>query len=440
MNPLDIVTLRRPLRRSARVVSIAVGLLAASASFADVAKRAFDLTSSVGVRMELADGVSYTNNWATVKSALTALKIKNVRAGGSDLGWNTNKQTRVLDLANNVGVKFDYVFGKPDQPLNAMQSAVDWITAHSSFALAIEGPNEWSHTYYDLSTGGYNDDWAQEVADFQVALRNYARDVAGFTGTLVCPSVWKRDLWAYNQLNTLNVENYSSVGNLHYYHDNSYKPTQTGEAVHGANHTYSSQVESMDQALLDSRSLKSPTWVTETGEQHGGGGESGNMVTPTMAAKYLPRLIAEFFNRDAKKIFLFELMDEAAGNYGMLTDTGVQRPAYTSVRNFMTLLDNPGGGSFTPGTLNYSLNGATGISTLLLQKSNGTYYLLLWKDVVSTDADVTQVITLSWTGFTSPAVKIYLPLTSTTAVTSLTNRTQANVTVRDHIVVVEIAQ
>lgn len=435
----------RPSRRHCLLaLALVVTLVTAPLTSADVvtAKRAFDFTNAVGIRMDLG-GANYQNNWTAAKNALGALKIKSVRTGAQDLGWNTDKRARVLELNSAHGIQFDFLFGDALQSLTAMENAIEWAAA-SGTALAFEGPNEWSKHYYN----DQNPNWVTEVFNFQQAFRNYLRNGDGVnpapwpTGPILAPTVWKRDRWAFDQMGAANVDNYCSIGTLHYYHRNTIKPTDTNGIMPDTStsnaYDYVSVSKTMDQAIADQQSFKPGTWVTETGEQHGGGGEEGNAVTEIMAAKYVPRLLAEFFRRNVPKIFLFELLDQSPGNYGMLTATGAQRPVYHSVKNLMTILDNPGGGSFSPQSLNFSLNGATGISYLVLQKSNNDFYVLLWKDVISTDSDQTQLVNLTW-NFTSASVKTYLPLNGATPVNTWTNRTGIQANVRDHILIVEIA-
>lgn len=408
---------------------------------AETAKRAYDFTQSVGIRMDL-DGANYLNNWTAAKNALLALKIKYVRAGSQDLHWDTVKQAKVMEL-KAAGVRFNFLFGDALQAIPAMEAAVEWAAA-SGAGIAFEGPNEWSKHYYNAE----NPNWDTEVFNFQKAFRDYLRVGDGVNpapwpnGPILAPTVWRRDRWAFDQMKAANVDNHCSIGTLHYYHRNTQKPTLTNSIQPNTSTPYAYDFvgleKTIDQAIADQQSFKPGTWVTETGEQHGGGGEEGNAVTDIQAAKYVPRLLTEFFRRGVQKIFLFELMDQSPGNYGMVTATGSQRPVYHSLKNLMTLLDNPGGGTFAPQSLSFSLNGATGISHLLLQKSNQTFYLLLWKDVVSTDTDQTQLVSVSWTGFTAPNVKTYLPLNSTAAVNTWTNRTQVQVNVRDHVTILEI--
>lgn len=443
MNSLNVIQSARSNRRAFNLaggvsrVLVALALSAFAVGSIPVAqaaqaRRAFDFTRAIGVRADLSHA-NYANNWSTVKSALQDLKIKNIRTSGKSMGTNNAVVSRVEELHDDLGIKFVFVFGSAIQTQTAMEASVDAAVATGA-ALAFEGPNEWSKHYYN----DQNDDWDQEVKDFQVMFRSYVRNNGWPTGPILCPTAWRRDRSAYDAMNAIGVDNHCSVGNLHYYHLNTLKPTQTRGIVPSTNYTFTAVNKTMDEAIADQQSLKAGTWVTETGEPIATGGEEGSGVSPTVAGKYIPRLITEFFRRDVQKVFIFELLDASPGNYGLLTSTGAQRPAFTALKNMMTVLDNPTGSSFTPGSLNFSLNGASGITSLLLQKANGTFYLLLWKDVLSTDTDQTQLVQLSW-NFTSPSVKTYLPLNSASPVNTWTNRTQIQANVRDHVLIVEIA-
>jgi hypothetical protein len=96
------------------------------------------------------------------------------------------------------------------------------------------------------------------------------------------------------------------------------------------------------------------------------------------------------------------LIDDPSGNWGLLTGTFSPRPAYTAIANVLSLLKDA---SFPqPGKLSYTLAGQTqNLDHLLLQKSDGTFYLAIWLGVQSADPEnpstiynvAPQVVTLS---------------------------------------------
>lgn len=63
------------------------------------------------------------------------------------------------------------------------------------------------------------------------------------------------------------------------------------------------------------------------------------------------------------------------------------------MKNLLSLLSDPGGESFSPGSLPFTiLGGDSNVNHLLLQKSDGSYWLALWLEEPSWDpANVTAI-------------------------------------------------
>jgi hypothetical protein len=112
--------------------------------------------------------------------------------------------------------------------------------------------------------------------------------------------------------------------------------------------------------------------------------------------KYVPRTFAEYFRHGIIRTFWYELVDEAQhpinpeANYGLLQNDLTPKPGYLALQSLILLLrDNDGKGATKQTTLSYGLavRPAPGfgrtqyIHDLLLQKSNGTFYLLLWHEI-----------------------------------------------------------
>lgn len=106
-------------------------------------------------------------------------------------------------------------------------------------------------------------------------------------------------------------------------------------------------------------------------------------------AKYIPRLYANYFNLGIPRTFVFSFYNQTnqgADLYG--TQAGA------AVKNMISVLNdsawNPStlsrtGTPFEAGWLDYAISASGGCATkinhLLLQKSSGDFYLLLWQDV-----------------------------------------------------------
>lgn len=414
----------------------------------ETAGRAYDFTNAMGVRMHLDANNgpnSYIDNFDAIGPALNDLKIKYVRMTSQNLATDEQKRLRVTELHRKFDIKFLFVFGSAIHDTAIMKKSLDWAAA-SGAALGFEGPNEWSKFQYAAGTR-FRKNWATEIAVYQKELYDHLRSGPWPTGPIVGPSIWFRDNWAMDQLKGLGVDQSFDVANLHYYHRNTQKPTQAGRREPNFKTPLETDTvrfrTDMDGVVRDlSAHFKpGPYWVTETGEQLGSGGEAGNAVSEVQSAKYVPRLMMEFFKRGASKIFLFELMDQAPGNYGFLRKDKTKRPSYDAVRNLMNILDDTATAApnFTPQKLNFSLTG-TGISHTVLQKADGSFYVVLWKDVVSNDtSDQAQPTTLTW-NFSSPGVESYYPRTSGSKDRSWANVTSVPLVVRDDLLIVKITK
>jgi hypothetical protein len=126
--------------------------------------------------------------------------------------------------------------------------------------------------------------------------------------------------------------------------------------------------------------VNEPVVSTETGY------ESGVGLSDAIIGRYELRNLFESLRLGIIRTFLYELIDESGTNWGLLTGSFSPRPAYTAIQNVLSLLKDV---SFAqPGKLDYTLSGQTqNVHHLLLQKSNGSFYLAIWLAVQSADPD-----------------------------------------------------
>ncbi len=135
-----------------------------------------------------------------------------------------------------------------------------------------------------------------------------------------------------------------------------------------------------DMCLAEMVGVNEPVVSTETGYESGAG------LSDAIIGRYELRTLFESLSLGMSKTYLYELIDDPSGNWGLLTGAFSPRPAYTAIENVLALLKDV---SFPqPGKLNYTLAGQTqNVNHLLLQKSNGTFYLAIWLAVQSADPD-----------------------------------------------------
>ncbi len=118
-------------------------------------------------------------------------------------------------------------------------------------------------------------------------------------------------------------------------------------------------------------------------------------VHETVAAKYLPRLFAEYWRRGITRTYLYELFDEGNSSsdyeehFGLIRHDLTLKPEYTAIASLLHLLDDQSSQPFKPQVLRYGEsvepNGAFTkteyVHDLLLQKGDGAFYLLLWHEI-----------------------------------------------------------
>ena len=190
-----------------------------------------------------------------------------------------------------------------------------------------------------------------------------------------------------------------------------------------------------------------PTVVTETGYlSYLKGFWAGSYVPEEVQAKYILRNYLRLFMQNVTRSFWYELADmdtDSTGGFGLIANNLREKPAYKALKNMIGLLSDKGP-SFTPGSLGYSLSGSlTDVKSLLFQKRNGVYYLVVWQAKSSYDqvsrtntpvADVSATLT-----FTTPvsSAKTYLPTTGAAAVATYNAPHAITLSVPDHPLVIE---
>ena len=378
-------------RRLVILAALAVGPLAAgqnlspnsAASSEPVFAAASDaFVESIGVATHFNyDDTKYYTEYEAVRDRLVELGVRYVRDAPSMPGsW---KRPLVLDLYDETGIRLLAIVhervGPYPAPLDldpaATEAVIAGIEEHYSgggrrAVVAIEGPNE-----YDLSHGP-DPDWVARLRAYQEILYGAVRERPALDGVpVLAPTlVWPRSYTAVGDLSDV-----ADRANVHPY-PGGRRPT-TG----------------LDANLARAASVApGDVWATETGYHNAMGDAAdgtGDLTHPgvpeEVEARYLPRLFAEYFRRGVEKTFAYELLnvypdgdnDSETANFGLLRNDLTPKPAFHALRRLIRLLSDPGP-PFEPGTLRYSLGG-DGVEHLLLQKRDGRFLVLLWRDISS---------------------------------------------------------
>jgi hypothetical protein len=152
-------------------------------------------------------------------------------------------------------------------------------------------------------------------------------------------------------------------------------------------------IETMGADVQSPQGRSVPLIATETGYYTGTASAS---IPEGVQGKYVPRTFAEYFRHGIIRTFWYELIDEAQhpinpeASYGLLHNDLTPKPGYLALQSLISLLwDSDGKGAEKQALLSYGITvrpapGFTRtqyVHDLLLQKSNGTFYLLLWHEI-----------------------------------------------------------
>ncbi|XGV96676.1 MAG: hypothetical protein ACAF41_28625 [Leptolyngbya sp. BL-A-14] len=395
---------------SALVLMLHPGLAAETAQSAD----RFVDSICVGTHWGYGD-TPYGQRYGEVKQKLIASGIRNVRDGfyqnrPQDLGKSDIRMTIVADLPDHSS--------SDEKAVRAIVNQIKTANAAGARIDAVEGPNEpdlfWIPSRFDKKYKGQS--FPNGAIAFQKDLyTTIKRDpatanlkVIGLSlGTTYDPGGGNP-----NPLPKGSLANAVDWGNFHpypggnpfsfpfdynttskYYWNSNFPSVNIDEFPYNFD-TYSPPFR------------PKPMASTETGYSTFNQG-----ISEKVHAKYMPRLFLEFFRKNVQRTCSYEFVDEfpdpqktkREANFGLLRRDLTPKPAYTAVKNLITLLRDPGA-TFTPGGLAYSLDvrpvanyreplsGRVAnydrtqyLHHLLLQKRDRTFYLALWHEVSSYD-------------------------------------------------------
>src|SRR5206468_543837 len=130
--------------------------------------------------------------------------------------------------------------------------------------------------------------------------------------------------------------------------------------------------------------------------------------------------------------------------FGLLRWNLSPKPAYTAMKNLINLVKESGA-TFSAGTLNYTITAPSSVHHTLLEKSDGTFYLLLWNDVlswnVSTQQDIVNADVATTVALADQfaQARTFLPNASGNPTATHLNPTTLNLNVPDQMLVVELS-
>lgn len=394
------------------------------------ARPADSLVNSIGLNVHLSYfRTTYGTGWDNiVKPKLLALGVRHLRDQGSvtpDDGWMRTVYGRMNELAS-AGVKFNLVM------LPALNST-DFVSLPQFQRLmsyagpaveSFEGLNE-----HDISNRA---NWVGEVRSFQRALYTTVKADAR---TAALPVLGPSMAQPGNAPSVGNLSEYMTVGAIHPYP--------------GGNLPMSSIRDHERRSAIISGSL--PFVVTETGYHTAirwNGPHPG--ISEQAQARYTPRLLLEYFNAGVERSFLYEFVDQGSDNsqreqcFGLLRSDGTEKPAYTSLKNMIAILKDPGP-AFPTSVLGYTMDGDTSkVERTVLQKRDGRFYLILWQNTRSYDLQSRSNVIVDQRpahltlATAARSIRIFDPLKSATPIEQHQDEGNVALEINDSPLIVEI--
>ena len=373
------------------------------------------------------DNTPYVTKWTDISPLLQRSGIVHLRDGGNFS--NIPYESRLHSLyERGIHHSEGFAMGVDAEKVAAV------LKEHHDEIDFVEPANE-----YDASNKS-DADWIASILKEQRIIFEATKRDSTFNRVVVLgPSLARRrSFGSFGSLDSI-----EDAANVHDYFTCGLNPGANGSG------SISSVI---DSARLDSKTK--PIWVTETG--YNDDPNRPCSMPDDVIAKYAPRSIAERILAGESRVYFYQLVDipsdSTFGGMGFINADGVAKPQFTAITSLIALLrksDAPRG-ILRPVMLSFDAT-TNDVHHLLLQKSAGTFDLLIWREVsawrpnfltniggVRTPQDAESVSV----SFPKPEkVKIYcydkdyyMSLASTFA-----KRTQISLNVSDSISVLELS-
>lgn len=387
------------------------------------ARQADSLVEAFGVNAHMEYGQTPYANVTAVTAALQALGVRHIR---DRLIYNRTDQWAALRALHTAGIKSDLIMG---DPLNGGGTPAQLVSVVASqlpgVADSLEGANEWN------LKGRPN--WAAELRTHQTEVYKQANaNLATANIPVLGPALGRR-------INFTDLGDLSSVldlGNNHQY------PGGKQPSVHIADMITAEHIVAGTK----------PQIFTESGYNSAVASTVGDLpATEKVGGYYAPKLLLEHYNRGVVRMYNYELLDQQLDTtytdpekaFGLLHNNMTPKPAYTSLKNLLKLVADPGP-AFNPGTLAYSLTGAPAdVRQVLLKKRDGRSYLILWRDIsmynekTKTDTPNAPVNVTVNLGQAS-TVSVFRPSISQSAISTVSGTSAVPVALSDDAVAVQV--
>ena len=370
----------------------------------EAARSADSFVDSVGVNIHLHNtDTTYGHFDDIVKPRLVALGVRHVRDGAIDTTFQTFYDR--LNALGRLGIKGLFIIGPRDAHAIGDRDRAfirEFARRVPASIEAYEGPNE-----YDIE-GNHKGDphWVQTLQQFQAVLYRTVKDTPALKSvSVVGPSLGASHDYGHPPVPDQGAS--VDYGNAHPYPfgGNPFSDRagyDTLDWYFGHGNFPADNLDQFPAAFDNARPMfvGKPLIFTETGYFTG---TAKGAASEAAFAKYVPRLVCETFRKGVARTYLYEFLDDHANpadnesNFGLVRTDGTPKAAYTNLKNLLSLLAERGvSPAFRPRSLDYTLTvrpvdaytRTEYVHHLLLQKSDGSFYLLLWHEISDEDAAV----------------------------------------------------
>jgi hypothetical protein len=411
------------------------------------AQSARTFVDSIGVNTHVNyTDTAYGQYETLLKPSLTYLGVRHIRDGIDDGGSDDNGNgslvlKRYRDLHNN-GIQLTAAV---PYETTSMPALIAMIKTQRDVLEAVEGPNE-TDIFEQFSYKGqkFPEGTIAFMKDFYPAVKAdpQLRDLPVLQTTLAFPGYRLAKGVRADLLGDLSK--YADYGNSHNYFAFGEIPSDTIQNNHLP----------LNSRITPGKPMMSSEGGYQMGDWDGfkGNWEDGQTApfAEDIHGRYLLRYVLEQYRLGYTRSFIYELLDIDQPKWGLFRSDGTPKPAATGLRNLIGILNENTVGQASnapkqkPGTLEYELTNQTlSVHTLLLQKSNGTTYLILWNEFKNWNAVTGKPV------YSKPVpvglrikqavkrIRTYLPLTQREA-TQTFDSSSVQLNVPDHPLIVEI--
>lgn len=392
-------------------------------------RSAYDFVNSIGVNTHLNYFDRLYGNFPLVERELKSIGIRHLRDGVhlQNAAYNATLYARWIQLGD-LGIRFDAVLD-PRSNLGTLNTAlldtVDSLAGHT--IESFEGPNE-----LDVSNMA---NWPSVDRSYQETIFDSVKSMPDANRiSVIGPSL----AFASNGSQIGDISDWIDEGNLH-----PYPAGQLPSIV------FPDQIN-LARAMCGDK----PIAFTESGYHNALNDHTGQPgISEEAAAKYIPRLFLEDFAQGVVRTYLYEFMDEgpdpgrvnAQLHWGLIRADGSEKPAFTALKNLIEELNDTSEPerlqplAWTIGSKDPQIH------HLLLQKSDGSFDLILWQEISSYDVKrqvdiqnpaVASVLTL---GETARNITVYDPLAQSEPIHTYSGLKSVPLEIPDSPLVVEIA-